>query len=1439
MQQRVRASRTHHTHMMRSFVWTILLLNAASERLLLESIVDVGPFSTHPCRDEFVCSSWANLTSEVVNETLVLYSGSPSVLRARERLSTQRGVVRLRGEVTRNGALSCENHIMMMSGSPDMEDAWQFAPLDGAVFATWNCNGLFLVCPDGNYVAQYCETAATISIELELREGGVSFSANNGSSTCELFTACGLADIALNDSLSVYFGANPSDSSASWTSVSAVDYSAPSSAPTTSAPSLTSAPTVSVVPSFGPTMAPSCAAFDPESAFEFVGGTLETRRGVYMYLEPCGCRPLYQCLDCMVESSIFFHTDIGSWVAATGGCGSLNYTHVAEDPAARTPYEIGTVWNEIGGTVLVPNSTIEVAYAVNLQGTTFTPESEELWLGRYERRGTCDGRPAFERQRLDGTFSYLYFSFLVWIVGNEGCGSDVVGLAAIFESSATTRSPLAIPDGGWTEPYAGALTPNPTLSSTLVDISPTASPSLSPAPSTSPAPSSSPKPSTASPSVEPLAMLELVESPCLSESWTCPTANGTDVVGLSFYTDIRSTYAVFHPDRRLVTSARLVKDNVCGNHRVLLTPSPIATYSRRNNLDGVLQIGWECDDLVALGPGAEGSTAAATCPQDTYELRIYVTSHATVVNATGLKTGRVCSVEIDNGALDAIENYNEVFSAQTEMLFAYVGGDGGSMWSRLRVYEDVMQLTAFPTPSSIFAPVPTLVPSVEGAALPFAEISCGFDDLGFCGWINGGLGRQGWRLSTDQERTSAGTGPGTPYAGEAYAYVEASEFAVPYAGPFVLESPRFELNETPGYIAFQYHMFGSQMGNLSLEVSSSTPTWHALWNQTGNQGESWLPAVVELPPTAVRIRLVGYTGVGILSDVAVDDLSAVYAAPTPEPSAAPSVTSAPTISNVPTITPEPSSSPTALPQVTTRDEISAAAAAGEGIIWIKASTIVDFSAGGVIPVSTRDARIATALLSDDAEPAICDGGFASRLFAVFNGVALSLSDIVLRHGFTTSLGGALVVDAGSTLDLMRCVVESSQSALFAGALIAQDGSVVSARDTTFKNCTAPGSGGAVVIRSYATLYLDNCLIIDNHATRPSEYTSGGAILIEGARLVASGTQFRANTAEGSGGAVAVLPLLETASNSLTTTIATSDAHVSDSTWAGNFANVAGGAIIASEAELTFEGCRFVNNSANERGGALALQTQSAAFVNATDFHSNFVNENLEERGGGAILVITESSFTARFSTFLGNRAWQGGVVEMDRGLVNLYKSEFRENYAVNDTDTNWINCKTQSTLLTAKTYLDLDQTISARACSGYIYQINDDGSEEYSEIARENILRNPGSVSFDYYTYPCDAGRVSVDGVEHGDILDRNGLTIDENDPGCEPECFQSTCICPPSCEVRNCNEDHVLFVSVLPNRHFLVDRFVLKGATCHGRLTSFGSLAMFCPASYAPLAAT
>ena len=136
-----------------------------------------------------------------------------------------------------------------------------------------------------------------------------------------------------------------------------------------------------------------------------------------------------------------------------------------------------------------------------------------------------------------------------------------------------------------------------------------------------------------------------------------------------------------------------------------------------------------------------------------------------------------------------------------------------------------------------------------------------------------------WKKRTGPTPTN-NTGPTAAVQGTYYRYIESSgNNGNPRKTAVLTTKKCLNLsNVTNPVFEFQYHMFGGlDMGDLEVQISTDGGiTWlPAIWKREGDQGNTWHPASIDLslyPNQNLRLRIVGTTGTGNKSDIAIDDL---------------------------------------------------------------------------------------------------------------------------------------------------------------------------------------------------------------------------------------------------------------------------------------------------------------------------------------------------------------------------------------------------------------------------------------------------------------------------------------------------------------------------------------------------------------------------------------
>ncbi|TXE19029.1 T9SS type A sorting domain-containing protein [Psychroserpens burtonensis] len=159
------------------------------------------------------------------------------------------------------------------------------------------------------------------------------------------------------------------------------------------------------------------------------------------------------------------------------------------------------------------------------------------------------------------------------------------------------------------------------------------------------------------------------------------------------------------------------------------------------------------------------------------------------------------------------------------------------------------------------------------SSFPYNE---GFES-GFGAWTQATGDDFNW-TRTSGATPSSNTGPSSANEGSQYVFMESSapNFSTKRS---ILVSPCFNLSgQNQATFNFKYHMYGaSAMGNLKLAVSTDNgSSWTTVWTKSGNQGNSWQDATIDLSTyvnSNVKLRFDGTTGTTWQGDMAVDAIS--------------------------------------------------------------------------------------------------------------------------------------------------------------------------------------------------------------------------------------------------------------------------------------------------------------------------------------------------------------------------------------------------------------------------------------------------------------------------------------------------------------------------------------------------------------------------------------
>ncbi|TCI92160.1 S8 family serine peptidase [Tenacibaculum sp. M341] len=280
-------------------------------------------------------------------------------------------------------------------------------------------------------------------------------------------------------------------------------------------------------------------------------------------------------------------------------------------------------------------------------------------------------------------------------------------------------------------------------------------------------------------------------------------------------------------------------------------------------------------------PGVATTTVNSTTPVLVNDLDIRVTKSGTTYLPYEL-TGATTNTRRDNN-VDPYERIDVTGASGTYTITVTNKGTltGGSQNYSLIVTGLKGSGTTNPTPDTC-------------ENLPYSQ---GFESN--AGWTQVS-GDDGDWVRDSGATPSSNTGPSSATEGNFYMFLEASSNGstgqIGANGTAILESPCFDLSGVSNAtFSFSNHMYGSNVGSLQVQVSSNNgASWSNVWSESGNQGNQWNDVSVNLNSFAgsnIKIRLVGTTGNGWSSDIAVDNLAVTAGGGSTADTQAPSVPS--------------------------------------------------------------------------------------------------------------------------------------------------------------------------------------------------------------------------------------------------------------------------------------------------------------------------------------------------------------------------------------------------------------------------------------------------------------------------------------------------------------------------------------------------------------------
>lgn len=145
-------------------------------------------------------------------------------------------------------------------------------------------------------------------------------------------------------------------------------------------------------------------------------------------------------------------------------------------------------------------------------------------------------------------------------------------------------------------------------------------------------------------------------------------------------------------------------------------------------------------------------------------------------------------------------------------------------------------------------------------------------------WTNNTADDIDWTLNVGPTISSA-TGPDNGLNDTQYIYVESSSTCRPNKEA-ILTSNCLEIIADEGicHLSFYYHMFGSNVNELNLEISANNGmNWQNLWKKTGNQNNEWIKEYIDLSDYHGQLAQIRFRGlsaaVGFRGDIGLEDIT--------------------------------------------------------------------------------------------------------------------------------------------------------------------------------------------------------------------------------------------------------------------------------------------------------------------------------------------------------------------------------------------------------------------------------------------------------------------------------------------------------------------------------------------------------------------------------------
>ena len=216
-------------------------------------------------------------------------------------------------------------------------------------------------------------------------------------------------------------------------------------------------------------------------------------------------------------------------------------------------------------------------------------------------------------------------------------------------------------------------------------------------------------------------------------------------------------------------------------------------------------------------------------------------------------------------------------------------------------------------------------------------------------------------------------------------------------------------------------------------------------------------------------------------------------------------------------------------------------------------------------------------------------------------------------------GGAVAAFSNSNLILIKSTNLSINKAANDGGAVYLHESNITIHDCKVSNNSAKYNGGAIHVADYSSIQMYDSLLSNNEAREGQ----GGVLYGQNySNMTVTTCEFSNNAAEDGGVAWIILH---------------SALYLSGSVFSGNNASIDGGvAFIRNKSMISIRDCDFINNWADDYGGAVSVE-ESTANINNCTFFDNRADY------GGALEVSDRSNASISSSNFSKNNAKNKGA----------------------------------------------------------------------------------------------------------------------------------------------------------------------------------------------------